>query len=298
MDSETADTILSLQLEDLAELGRAYADGTDVSSDQDAAIKLYRRELEQNAAMLQDHRVGEALGEAPEEIDINAMTVPSVTPQFEQLKANLSHPLEAGSELTTGLIQSHSSSSIHCSNENRSSEDEEPATLSGGIDERPENQVSLPNVIPQETEHQQKSEELQDEDDLKKIEEVQETEEGRETENQQDPVTVNSHVLSDTHISALVPAASFVEWLQPMLLIPLGLLAIMVVEYKLRADFVALGTCIACGNEFPLTDLVAASCRDTFCSECVNRLFRAALKMFPPSCCNNQPILLEDEKSP
>lgn len=54
-------------------------------------------------------------------------------------------------------------------------------------------------------------------------------------------------------------------------------------------------TCMACQDQFPITELVQASCSHEYCQDCSTALFTHAIKdqsMFPPKCCG-QPITLE-----
>ncbi|PSS15017.1 hypothetical protein M430DRAFT_104742, partial [Amorphotheca resinae ATCC 22711] len=52
---------------------------------------------------------------------------------------------------------------------------------------------------------------------------------------------------------------------------------------------------MACQDQFPITELVQASCSHEYCQDCSTALFTHAIKdqsMFPPKCCG-QPITLE-----
>lgn len=86
MDDASADLILALQIQDLADLVADH-DGEavegDVLSDGKIARDLYREELRNNAAIISDLRFGEKLGEAAG--DEPPSPVVSATPTFDQI---------------------------------------------------------------------------------------------------------------------------------------------------------------------------------------------------------------------
>ena len=88
MDDASADLILALQIQDLADLA-ADRDGEgaedDDNSDGKIARDLYREELRNNAAMVLDFRFGEKLGEATDEEPPSPLM--SATPNFDLVLA-------------------------------------------------------------------------------------------------------------------------------------------------------------------------------------------------------------------
>ncbi|CAF9910243.1 MAG: hypothetical protein ALECFALPRED_006435 [Alectoria fallacina] len=88
MDDASADLILTLQIQDLADLVTDHdSEGLegDTLNDSKIARDLYREELRKNAAIISDLRFGEKLGEAIG--DEPPSPVPSATPVFDQILA-------------------------------------------------------------------------------------------------------------------------------------------------------------------------------------------------------------------
>ena len=89
MDDASADLILALQVQDLAELVDRAADHDDegaegdTSSDAHIAWDSYREELRKNAAIISDLHVGEKVGEAAGAVPPSPFA--SATPTFDQI---------------------------------------------------------------------------------------------------------------------------------------------------------------------------------------------------------------------
>lgn len=92
MDDASADLILALQVQDLADLDDLATDhggeeaAGDTSSDAHLARKLYREELRNNAAIISDLRFGEKVSEAAG--DEPPSPCASATPTFDQVLVN------------------------------------------------------------------------------------------------------------------------------------------------------------------------------------------------------------------
>ena len=92
MDDASADLILALQIQDLADLADLTTDhdgeetAGDPSSDAHIARNLYREELRNNAAIISDLRFGEKVGEAAGDEPPSPFT--SATPTFDQVLVN------------------------------------------------------------------------------------------------------------------------------------------------------------------------------------------------------------------
>lgn len=87
MDNASADLILALQVQDLADLVETATDhgekaAGDTSSDALIALKLYREELRNNAAIISDLRFGEKVGESAGDEPPSPLS--SATPTFDQ----------------------------------------------------------------------------------------------------------------------------------------------------------------------------------------------------------------------
>ncbi|KAI4137380.1 MAG: hypothetical protein LQ341_005168, partial [Variospora aurantia] len=67
LEDETLDVIVSLQLQDLDEFETHQDGGVIDLGDTEAAIDIYRQELERAAVMLHDHRVSVRFGESCED---------------------------------------------------------------------------------------------------------------------------------------------------------------------------------------------------------------------------------------
>lgn len=86
MDDASADLILALQMQDLADLAAEHdgeeADGRS-SNDARVARDIYHEELRNKAAMISDMRFGEKVGEATDDQPLSPIASP--TPLFDQI---------------------------------------------------------------------------------------------------------------------------------------------------------------------------------------------------------------------
>lgn len=102
MDDASADLILALQIQDLADLVADHDDEGvegDTLSDGQMARDLYREELHNNAAIISDFRFGEKLGKAAGEEPPSPVI--SATPTFDQVLVKSFGPCTIGARSST-----------------------------------------------------------------------------------------------------------------------------------------------------------------------------------------------------
>ena len=109
MDDTTADLILKLQLQDLADLqgnhkGKAKEREDQLVSDSRVAMELYIEELRRSATTFSDQRLGRSVGEANESNEELQALTDSATPSFDEMLAHFANfTMRGENERTSGI---------------------------------------------------------------------------------------------------------------------------------------------------------------------------------------------------
>ena len=284
LDDATADAILALQLQDLAEIAGHGGQDSNDPTDMNTAANLFRHELVAAAMRIRDHQLANSLGTSNDDnLELYA-AMPSNTPLFDQLQNQNSSALPSADDehreelnILPPTVHNEPDHSV----QDQTSHVSAPSSPTGFSSCTP-SEANTESTTEQAASHAS-AEEIQHSHDIP----TDETTTIQPAENTTSSCTHPANLGGifefwrwATHVFRPVREASELREGPHDDQIP-----------QQASDEASVDSCLVCGDDSSLVKHFRAPCGDSYCHECLSHLFESAMKddsLFPPQCCDER----------